>query len=421
MRRIDTGVSETTERIGDGEMTEEFLAPDKTPIQLIEWYKHDDGVWRVTSVESESSSYDFHWCKQSGSLVYRDVGGGSRQETTELLALSKPHPVRSRAWSAKPIVDKSGTRLTNAEARALGYDVVSKQPDDPFDDANEGDVAWCTVCDSMVDTDDRCRHIHDAWDGNGYCWGAGAADLDIAETRKSFARFIRLLPESAVDCLKQILMSTSFSGMRHSDSLLGGNCQMEFRAGQDFLNLYIEPFAREPNFEERYMPGLNWLYSLDDKTREQNCLTVGWIWLSRQEHSGTRPLPLHVEVSAKRIAPYMKGSMEYVPDQEFSFTSKELSRCANTIEFEKDPRQLETIVLRTSGLKDRMIVEMTVGTVVARKGRKHTKYVLTPARIIERCNGSEREDIREKCKHLIASYWSNPETRKKRNAKSKSA
>lgn len=389
--------------------------PDNRPLVFVEWYKHDDGVWRPTSAMTDRSWYSFDWCEVHRELLFRDVGSGSSNAI--LLQCCKPKPIRNEVWSTLPFTDENGERLTRKQIRDRGYAVVKECQSNPFDHADEGRAEWCQVCESLYDEETTCRHIHDCYDGNGYCWGSGSNECDLEATRLSLYRILRLMPAEAVRCLERIISAPDFSGCRHFDSLLGGDCRLSFSthkssgAGKvvmdyQHLSLYLEPLGEEPKHEDRFGPGFKWLFSLDEKSTRQNRLTAGWIW--QFEHSsrsiGSPETTLYHHCQRDMIEPLLECSMEHVPETCIVIAEEELERNAHTVRFQKDPQSTEYLVLVCEELDQR--VEVSVADVARVDG---SIWKFTAGRIVR----NNIADIRTAFPNLIVQSFSKPKERRR--------
>jgi len=374
--------------------------PDEKPIVAVEWCKHNDGVWRVNVVYTSRSSYDFVYCHADGQTLYCDVGSGIDRFTVAHVSPC------FRVWSTVPFVDVDGNVITELQTAERGYEVVRELEVNPFDDADVGDTAWCCVCKSHVDTEDTCRHIHQCYDGNGYCWGSGANDLDLEETRRSLFRIFRVMPHAAIDALKSTILSPSFTGAGRTDSLLGGDCQFHFSSDGGYLNLYWENLGSEPAFDDRILPGMCWLFSLDDKTRDQIMLTAGWIWQFKAGHRDDSALAFYVEVSQDKLRPLLECPFDSVPDKiELDAASALSSRCLNTTQF-VDRKFAETVILRSGNA----MVEATVG-----KAWIDSKTVtIELGHIVHKRIEHNEFDIIDENPKMLATYWSSPTPPKKK-------
>lgn len=371
--------------------------PDGSPIVFVEWFREDDGTWRPTTVMTERSCYDFQWCEHDGQLLYRDVGSASREA---FLAQCVEHtPIRCRVWSTIPLTDYDAKPLSLDQITARGYEVVAECQENPFDDAAPGCAEWCQVCRSYFDSESTCRHIHDCCDGNGFCWGSGSAECDLEATRLSLFRMLRLIPHAAVRTLESIISSPTFTGCRHSDSLLGGDCRLSFQSKQSHVWLYLEPLGQEANHEYRFGPAFKWLYSLDAKTERQNWLTVGWMWqFEHESHSvGAPETTLYYECEQHVIDPFLHRPMDDIDRMPFILDATKLDRNAHTSHFMSHAKATEYVVLVW---EDRR-VELSVADV---NPLGNNLWQFEFGRIVRR----DSTDIRTACPHLIVQSHSQP-------------
>lgn len=331
--------------------------PDGKAIQVVEW-QHYAGQWRLRAVYTTSSCYDFAYSEHDGNTYYRDVGGGVRDRYT-VHPFADTSKVSGRIFSACELVDSSGNKLTAKTLRQLGYQRVKELPENPFENAVEGDVEWCEVCKTHVPTDDRCRHIQESFDGNGYVYGSGASDLDVADTKRSLIRLFEWMPETALQLMADIISDPNYSGLRHSDSLLGGDCSFEFRSDGKWLWLTLEPLAKDGDADDRYRAGIAWLYSLDNKTQLQNCLTAGWIW----EYLNHRYVK-SISVECKELNQDMLTCPIGEPiDKPVRITSRQLGKYREAREFKTNPTDFDQIMFYSNKSKKHLNRTFTIHSV----------------------------------------------------------
>jgi hypothetical protein len=237
-------------------------------------------------------------------------------------------------------VDKDGNELNTKDLRALGYQRIEELTKNPFDNAVEGEVDYCNVCQTCVPTEDGCRHICDSYDGNGRSLGTGANDLDVQETKRCMIRFFEWIPKEALELLAEVITHQSFSGLQHSDSILGGDCRYDFRSEAGWVWLYLEPLADDGDVDKRYRPAIAWLYSLDDKTRMQNYLTAGWIW--EYCNGKCRPSVVSVEIVEMPI-PLIECELGERPEYTLQVTSNQLGQYREAKLFRAEPNDIDQV------------------------------------------------------------------------------
>lgn len=284
------------------------------PIVFIEYEKTRHG-WLPCSVLTTYSGYDFDWCHNRGILCYHESSGGLN-DSVELGEFVEPKGIVAKIWYDRERLKLlfKGKEVDQAKARELGYQLLRspllrKDGSNPFDwgIAQDSPTEYCLQCCDRYPSESTCHHIH-YQDGVGFSLGCGAQDLDFEETRRSLYLLLRMLPLKHVRELSAWFAGPDDFWTQSIDSMLGGNFTLYFRGPRRSLSLYCEPFGAERNYEERYWPGIAWLMSLDESTKEARALTAGWIWqwLRERDQCGLRDDVLVIDnLSAEAMAEWL--------------------------------------------------------------------------------------------------------------------
>lgn len=241
---------------------ESMASPEGEPITVIEYQKTKSG-WKPHSVVCGSSEFDVDWCQQDQALAYYESGSGA-DGTYELVRFRTAPKLGCKLWYDRERIKlmHEGKPIADKEARQLGYQILCEPLDgNPFDDpaATEDNITYCTQCGDDHPEKQMCRHVQWQDGGCGYSLGCGAEDVDFNETQVSLYRLLRMLPPARIPKMR--------------GDLLKGRSPVSDYCG------WLSAFEAELNHEERYWPGIAWLYSLDSKCRDALALTIGWLWM----------------------------------------------------------------------------------------------------------------------------------------------
>lgn len=114
------------------------------------------------------SEYDFDWCKRDASLYYHYTGGGGENFYLNQMAFPKRKPLCAVWWDKSivtPISDCSSRKLSLNGVKRRGFEIldaplnVLESGANPFNNAIEDEVEWCSVCKDHLPTEELCRHI----------------------------------------------------------------------------------------------------------------------------------------------------------------------------------------------------------------------------------------------------------------------
>lgn len=251
-------------------------------------YTRAKAGWKPTSVTSIDdryvSTFDFDWCEASQQLCYHESSGGAGGKY-ELHPFIDAPKVRGKIWYDANVISLTheGKPITDAEAKNLGYQVIKEPLDgNPFDDADESEVEYCTQCESYMPEEDRCGHLFCDYDGGGWAYGCGSSEVDIGAAHRSLIQLLKVMPENVVDAMRKSLLRRDLvveDRSRWSDD----RHDLTIRIGRRYVYIDVDQLYRETDGEKRYWPGMAWLMSLDKSTREPMALTLGWIWQYQRE------------------------------------------------------------------------------------------------------------------------------------------
>jgi hypothetical protein len=161
-----------------------LLDPQGNPIRVIEY--HGKMPHSVTSSRPGNSYYDFNHCKRDNQVYWHESGGGPKTPTIELGRMAFPESPygRTGVWLApgeRATVD--GESLDEA-----GFDIITEQPPNPFDDAIEERCYWCDWCDDALPDTSPCEHLCDGChepslvtleaDGDSFCGQCCRIEVD---------------------------------------------------------------------------------------------------------------------------------------------------------------------------------------------------------------------------------------------------
>jgi hypothetical protein len=116
-----------------------------------------------------TSVYDFDWCERDQTLYQHKSGGGG--ENFYIHPSGEPaKPPRCAVWWNREIVKPTNGRIRTSflgerYLRRIGYDVLTEPlpvlggSENPFSDACDGDVEYCSRCNDHLPTDNLCDHI----------------------------------------------------------------------------------------------------------------------------------------------------------------------------------------------------------------------------------------------------------------------
>jgi hypothetical protein len=132
--------------------------PSGHPIRAIAY--HGDVPHSVTA---GSDIYDFDYCKRDDCVYYRLSGSGFGPIELARMAFPETPAGRCGLWLAP---GESATVDGGSALEAAGYDLITEQPPNPFDDAIEESTYWCEWCDDYLPYDDSslgigagCEHL----------------------------------------------------------------------------------------------------------------------------------------------------------------------------------------------------------------------------------------------------------------------
>ncbi len=364
----------------------EILDPEDSPIVAIKYHKSGKR-WTPHSVLSEGSTFDFDYCRRDDDVYYHCSGSGG----TRVYCHPFTNPgIHARMWVSPKyeLVDSKSNPITRKQALSLGYRVFTATPENPFDSASEaeGGTDYCIVCDDRMPGDNMCKHVHYE-DGCGNTLGCGSPEVDFEQARKSLFRFLRILKPETVDALGRNLASGKYSCSR-MDSLLGGNLTVTFHPSYTYLSM--QPMGDEVRYEERYWPGVAWLFSLDAK-HPTTMLTAGWIWQFQRERWNNQCVMskrcLYVDASNEDFEKFYsldaEDSHRFLYDMRLSYVPPKKARSLNDHAFMQEPDQTEECYL-TNG--DRC-VRFSVAEV--KRSESGAGYQITFGRMLSR----DREDF----------------------------
>lgn len=143
-------------------------------ILAIEYFRDDSGKilpFSVFTAGSDNpdyhSEYDFDFCKSNQTLYYHNSSMGCAFYVNKLANPSIPPS--SFLWWDKSIHPESNDgqarrHLTVEEIKAIGYGVIGEPLEidgskNPFDNAEYGELQYCSECDEFFREDDLCEHI----------------------------------------------------------------------------------------------------------------------------------------------------------------------------------------------------------------------------------------------------------------------
>ncbi|MCX7428802.1 MAG: hypothetical protein NTW96_24645 [Planctomycetia bacterium] len=315
-----------------------YQTPDSADITAIE-YRRYKGGWKPQAVAAGGDQYDFDWCEQDGILAYHMSGFGPGAEEHMLYPFVDVPKLCGKLWydhTRLHLVDGAGKRLSDRDARKLGYLVIREPLDgNPFEDdaAREDTTEYCAQCRSYHPSESMCRHVQlegVCW--GEYCLGCGAPEVDFGETQASLYRLLRMLPPATIETMLR-------------DTLRGRRCICDGEA-------MLYAFCGERNYEKRYWPGIAWLGSLDKTCKEALALTAGWLWSFQQAswraccvvpaHRFIRHLPIRKLEEWLAIDPLNPTRLD---DRPLRVSLGFKPRCANDFLFLKDPERCHEVTL----------------------------------------------------------------------------
>ena len=316
-----------------------YQTPDKADITAIAYHRVKSG-WKPFTVSAEGTEYDFDWCEQDGILAYQMSGAGfCGGEEHTLNRFADPAKLHAKLWydhTRLHLVDHDGQRISDRNARKLGYQVVREPLDgNPFEDdaALEDATEYCCQCRSDHPSESMCRHVQleDSCSGE-YCLGCGASEVDFGETQASVYRLLRMLPPATIATML-------------GDTLRGVRCIHDG-------NRMLASFSGERNHTKRYWPGIAWLVSLDKTCKEALALTAGWLWSFQRaswraccvvpEHRFIRHLPMRQLEEWLALDPLNPARLD---DRPLRISLGFKPRCANDFLFLKDPERCHEVTL----------------------------------------------------------------------------
>jgi len=315
-----------------------YQTPEKADITVIEYHRYKSG-WKPFAVSAGGDEYDFDWCEQDGILAYHMSGTGPIAEEHMLYPFANAPKLHGKLWydhTRLHLIDGDGTRLSDQDARKLGYQVVREPLDgNPFedDDASEDTTEYCAQCRSAHPSESMCRHVQLEKPNSGeYCLGCGALEVDFGQTQASLYRLLRMLPPATIETMLR-------------DTLRGVYCIHDG-------NAMLEAFRGERNYTKRYWPGIAWLVSLDKTCKEALALTAGWLWSFQQAswkaccvvpaNRFIRHLPMRKLEEWLAIDPLDPTRLD---DRPLRVSLGFNPRCANDFLFLKDPERCHEVTL----------------------------------------------------------------------------
>jgi hypothetical protein len=324
--------------------TPEMYAPEShggQPVRIVAIeYQREKSGWKPFQVVTDGGSiYDFDWCEQDGMLAHHMSGfGGDWGKVYTVTKYCAAPKLCSKLWydhSRMTLKTSEGKPLDDKQARALGVQVIAEPIDgNPFDDGDaiEDKTEYCEQCRARHPDDNMCRHVQWQEDGGGWALGCGASDVDFGETQASLYRLLRMLPKTIVHTMLTRALSRTPPG------------------GSDFDDLDI--IRRQHRDEERFLPGVAWLRSLDSGCKEALALTAGWLWMfERADWRACQVVPerrfiRHLSPAALEpwlaIDPLDPGELY---DKPLSVRLGFKPQCTNDVEFLKNPLACEEVIL----------------------------------------------------------------------------
>jgi hypothetical protein len=130
---------------------------DPEPV-AVEYEQTKGGLWVPRQAWVRRGGYiDMHdcdWIESRRELYHHDAGGGDPYVNGWL----EPERMPGRIWIAEGITvtdaSSTGRALSDDDLLALGIRRVHGPTPAPFEDAHEGDVLWCDVCQEDIPDDD---------------------------------------------------------------------------------------------------------------------------------------------------------------------------------------------------------------------------------------------------------------------------